>query len=104
MITAEEMFNYLSSLNENSIIFTNHFLENYKKRGNDLPIKEEIIKIILSQCPEYIVYQDDNKFKVFYILTEKYDLVIVMVVRVINPNTIRLITVYKQKAHRRFRT
>jgi uncharacterized phosphosugar-binding protein len=52
--------------------------------------------------PVYVEYQrKDGRFKVYYNVTEKYDLIIVLSLSASNPIKVELITIYKQEAKRR---
>ena len=60
----------------------------------------EFRKILLNSFPVYIDYQennelkDENEYKVFYNINEKYDIVVVLSLICSNPIKIKIITVY----------
>jgi hypothetical protein len=102
-LTAEELFTYLSAISENNIKFRPHFLDRLETRSNGVvPDESGVKKILINTRPVYVEYQSkDGRFKVYYNVTEKYDLIIVMSLSAASPIKIELTTIYKQEAKRR---
>lgn len=113
MLTAEEIYALLSTTDKKNIEFKTHFLDRLKTRarsGNGIPNDIiELKKILLNTCPTHVAYQENNKFKdeneyqVFYNITEKYDLCVVLSLIFSNPIKIKFITLYPQKVNRRLK-
>lgn len=106
MYNEEELFKLLSTTNKTNFEFKRHFLDRLKLRAqnsNAVPDDiTEIQKILLNRCPVYVDYQGDDEYKVFYDISEKYDLVIILWLQVSSGSKIKLITVYPQPVKRRF--
>lgn len=106
MYNAEDLFKLLSTTNKTNLEFKTHFLDRLKLRAQNNNVVPdnitEIQKILLNRCPVYVDYQGNNEYKVFYDISEKYDLVIILWLRVSSDSKIKLITVYPQPVKRRF--
>jgi len=99
----EDIINFLKNIDRTNLIETRHFRKHIDE--NIPEISSVINDYILKQKPVGILRQDNTKFKLYYELDEKYDLIVVISVNVKseNPITISLITCFKQKASRRVR-
>jgi hypothetical protein len=51
----------------------------------------------------HVISKENNTFNVYYNLTEKYDLVVVLVITSFNPTKIKFITLFPKHAARRFK-
>ena len=111
MLTAEEIYELLCITNEKNIEYRVHFVKRLETRArisdiipNDIA---EFKKILLNRCPVYVDYQennelkDENEYRVFYNITEKYDLVVVLSLVSCSPIKIKFITLYQQNVNRR---
>ena len=98
-----EVLNLLSRSKEENITISIHFMERYENRKNKLPDLSEIIKILINKTPVGILKQSENKFRLYYELDEKYDLIIVISVWNVNPIEINLVTTYPQEKKKRER-
>jgi len=113
LFTDDEICKLLSTVNENNVEFKLHFLDRLIKRAqlcDSMPQNlKDFKKILLNSSPVYIDYQennelkDENEFRVFYNINEKYDIVIVLSLVNSNPVTIKFITVYPKHANRRLK-
>lgn len=84
------------------LITTSHFLEMLELRQNGIvPDFDGICVLMATQSPVKIEEQTDDKFKLFYSIDDKYDLIIVIVCIIISPSKVRLITVHQQESKRR---
>ena len=105
MYTREEIYYHLSSLQDENIRFTNHFLKRLQIRNKIgvtvLNDPEEIKKILLNRCPVYVECEEKDEYKVYYDVSDTQDLIIVLWLRVSSPVKIRLLTLYPQKVNRR---
>lgn len=111
LLTAEEIYKLLSTTDEKNTEYKSHFLYRLIKRAqicDSMPQNlTEIQKILLNRCPVYIDSQEnnelknENEYKVFYNINEKYDIVIVLSLIYSSPVKIKFITVYPQHANRR---
>lgn len=111
MLTPEEIYKLLSTSNEKNLEFKSHFLDRFIKRAQICDVMPqnltEVKKILLNSCPVYIDYQEnnelknENEYKVFYNINEKYDIVVILSVINSNPIKIKFITVYPQHTTRR---
>jgi len=114
LLTAEEIYKLLSTTDEKNTEYKSHFLNRLIKRAqlcDSMPQDlTEVQKILLNRCPIYIDYQEnnelknENEYKVFYNINEKYDIVIVLSLIHSTPIKIKFITVYPQHANRRSKT
>lgn len=107
MLTTDEIYEVLSTINEDGIEYKNHFLLRLNTRARISSVVpnnlEEIKKILLNRCPVYVDYQGNNEYKVFYDITDKRDLVVVLWLRVTSPTKIKFITLYPQDVRRRLK-
>lgn len=111
MFTTAEICKLLSTIDEKNTEFKLHFLDRLIKRSrlcDSMPRDlTDFKKILLNSNPVYIDYQENNKlkneneYKVFYNISEKYDIVIVLSLIKSNPVKIKFITVYPQHVNRR---
>lgn len=105
MFSKEGLFKVLSTLDNKNIECRRHFLDRLNIRGQTANIEikdvEEIKKILLNRCPVYVEYLTEDEYKLFYDITDKYDLVIIIYIYVSSPTKVRLITMYPQKVNRR---
>jgi ABC-type uncharacterized transport system permease subunit len=74
-----------------------------ESRKDKLPDISKIRNMLLTQKPVGILKQDVNKFRLYYELDEKYDLIIVISVWNTNPIEINLVTTYPQEKKKRER-
>lgn len=99
------MYKLLSTLDDANIECRTHFIDRFNIRGKTANIElrniDEMKKILLNTCPVYVEYQAKNEYKIFYDITEKHDLVIILFIHISSPTKVRLITMYPQKAARR---
>jgi hypothetical protein len=113
LLTADELFKLLSTTTEDNIEYKLHFLKRLTDRAQICDIIPEDLtefkKILLNSFPVYIDYQEDNElkdeneYKVFYNINEKYDIVVVLSLIYSNPTKIKIITVYPFHAKRRLK-
>ena len=111
MFTTGEICKLLSTVDERNAEFKLHFLDRLTKRAqlcDSMPQNlTDFKKILLNSFPVYIDYQennelkDENEYKVFYNIDEKYDIVIVLSLVQSDPVKIKFITVYPQHVNRR---
>lgn len=98
------VLDYLLKIKKENLRATRHFITRADERKNDiLPDSNDIFDIILNKKPVGILKQDINKFKLLYVLTEEYDLIIIISVKNPNPITINLITCFPEKSKKRRR-
>ena len=97
MMSTEEIFKYLSSKKESDLIFTKHFIDKYHERINEVPNIKVIVIMLLTCSPNFSEPEEEDKYKLYYNLTEESDLIIIIVLAE-NP---RLITLYSQPTYRR---
>jgi hypothetical protein len=86
-LTAEELFKLLTTTNESNIEYKLHFLKRLTNRAQICDVMPqdltEFKKILLNSYPVYIDHQEDNEFRdeneyrVFYNINEKYDIAVV---------------------------
>ena len=82
-------------------ITTHHFLEMLELRQNDIvPDFDGICALMATQKPVKIEKQTDDKFKLYYSIDNKYDLIVVVAI-IASPSKVRLITVHQQESKRR---
>lgn len=107
MSTAEEIYKLLSTVSEENIIYKKHFLERLdarSKKHNFIPDNiENLMEMIINTCPVHVISKENNEFNLYYNLTEKYDLVIVIVISFTNPINIKFIALFPKHATRRFK-
>jgi hypothetical protein len=113
LLTAKELFKLLSTTREDDIDYKLHFLKRLTDRAEicDIMPKDltEFKKILLNNFPVYIDYQEDNElkneneYKVFYNINEKYDIVVVLSLICSKPVKIKIITVYPFHVKRRLK-
>lgn len=113
MLTVEEMYKLLSSTDTKNMEYKSHFLKRLTTRAKICDVMPqdltEVQKILLNTSPVYIDYQEDNElanedeYRVFYNIDEKYDIVIVLSLINSNPVKIKFITVYPQRVNRRLK-
>jgi hypothetical protein len=104
--TLEEIYHYLSSLHDENITLTYHFVKRFETRyrigKTVLKDAEEIKKILLNTRPVYVEEgKQKGEYKVYYEMSEARDLIIVLCLRVASPVKISLITLYPQTINRR---
>ncbi|ACV25375.1 hypothetical protein QIT38_gp35 [Methanocaldococcus fervens tailed virus 1] len=99
----DEVIEILSEIEEENITITNHFIERCESRKDKLPNISKIKNMLLTQKPVGILKQSGNKFRLYYELDEKYDLIIVISVWNTNPIEINLVTTYPQEKKKRER-
>ena len=97
MMNAEEIFKCLSSKKESDLIFTKHFIDRYHERINEVPNIKVIANMLLTCSPNFSEPEEEDKYKLYYNLTEESDLIIIIVLAK-NP---RLLTLYSQPTYRR---
>jgi hypothetical protein len=113
LLTAEKLFKLLSTTDKDNLEYKLHFLDRLTKRAQICDIMPQDLtdfrKILLNSFPVYIDYQEDNElkdeneYKVFYNINEKYDIVVVLSLICSNPVKIKIITVYPFHAKRRLK-
>ena len=82
---------------ESDLIFTKHFIDKYHERINEVPNIKVIVSMLLTCSPNFSEPEEEDKYKLYYNLTEESDLIIIIVLAE-NP---RLITLYSQPTYRR---
>jgi len=97
MMNTEEIFKCLSSKKESDLIFTKHFIDRYHERINEVPNIKVIANMLLTCSPNFSEPEEEDKYKLYYNLTEESDLIIIIVLAK-NP---RLLTLYSQPTYRR---
>ena len=97
----EDIIRLLNDIGIDNLSETKHFPKHIEE--NIPEISSVINDYILSKKPVGILKQDDSKFKLYYELDDKYDLIIVISVKSESPITISLITCFKQASKRRVR-
>lgn len=84
------------------LIIAPHFITRLEQRRSDIVPDEKGLYILMStKKPVHVEEQSDDRFKLFYSIDAKYDLIINLSFRNSNPNKIVLITIYPQEAKRR---
>ncbi len=96
-----EVLKLLFKAKEDNITISNHFIERYENRKYKLPDLSEIINILTNKTPIGILKQSETKFRLYYELDEKYDIIIVISVWNTNPIIINLVTLYPQEKKKR---
>jgi hypothetical protein len=92
----------MSCAKNNTLIRTNHYINQVKLRQNGIvPDDDGIIYLMSTETPVHIEKQPNDRFKLFYIIDVTYDLIIVISIKSYSPRTINLITVHQQEAKRR---
>ena len=92
----------LSSIEIYDLVLTDHFKMKVEERGLDqLADVYQLRTMLTTEVPEKIVDQEENKFKMFYRINGKYDIILICAVRSENPVKISLVTSYKQDINRR---
>ncbi len=71
------------------------------RQNGIVPDFDGICVLMATQGPVKIEEQTDGKFKLFYSIDDKYDLIIVIVCIIASPSKVRLITVHQQESKRR---
>jgi hypothetical protein len=97
MMNTEEIFKCLSSKKESDLIFAKHFIDRYHERINEVPNIKVIANMLLTCSPNFSEPEEEDKYKLYYNLTEESDLIIIIVLAK-NP---RLLTLYSQPTYRR---
>jgi len=96
--------NYLSKIEIDNLRATYHFQERISERKSEIhPDLNEIYGIILKEAPIGILKQDEEKFKLYYEKTEKYDLIIILSIKNLNPLILNLVTCFLEDANKRRR-
>ena len=113
LFTADEIYKFLSKIDEKNTEFKSHFLDRFIKRAqicDSMPQDlTDFKKILLNSFPVYIDYQEnnelknENEYKVFYNINEKHDIVIVLSLIKSSPVKVKFITVYPQHVNRRLK-
>ncbi len=94
----------LSKIERENLRATHHFQERIGERKSDIhPDLNGICDIILNEKPVGILKQEEEKFKLYYEQTEKYDLIIIMSIKSINPVIFNLVTCFLEEAKKRRR-
>ena len=97
----EDVINILKNIDENNLIKTKHFIAQHNER---LPELDVIGDFILKKEFAGILKQDTNKFKIYYEIDEKHDLIVILCIKSTNPDIkISLITCFEQSSDRRVR-
>ncbi|WP_292374118.1 hypothetical protein [Methanosarcina sp. UBA411] len=92
----------MSCAKSNNLIFTSHSIDMLELRQNRIvPDKDGLRNLLSTQLPVYVEKQSNVKFKLFYSIDDKYDLITVVVHKSFNPDKISIITVHQQEAKRR---
>lgn len=92
----------MSCAKNNNLIFTLHYIEMVELRKNRIvPDNDGIRTLMSTQVPVHVEEQTKDKFKLFYSIDDKYDLIIVVSRKSLNPDKISIITVHQQEAKRR---
>lgn len=98
----KEFQELLSSIEIYDLIFTDHFKMRIEGRNLDqFADIDQLYQILTTETPKGIMNQEDNKFKLFYRINDKYDAVLVCAVRNESPVKLALVTGYKQEINRR---
>ncbi|UXM85430.1 hypothetical protein [Methanococcus aeolicus] len=97
----EDVINILKDIDKNNLVKTEHFISQHNERVPELDIIDDFI---LKKEFSGILKQDVAKFKLYYEIDEKYDLIILIDIKSTNPEVkINLITCIKQSSKRRVR-
>lgn len=96
--------NYLSKIEIDNLRATYHFQERIGERKSEIhPDLNEVYDIILKEKPIGILKQNEEKFKIYYEKTEKYDLIIILSIKNLNPVILNLVTCFLEDAKKRRR-
>lgn len=80
----------------------NHFLFRLKQRyGNKVPDKTGLYNLMSTRKPVYCKLQHDGRYKLFYNISPKYDIIVVLSCKRRGVHKIKLVTVYPQETKRR---
>lgn len=84
------------------LIIDPHFLIRLKERyGNKVPDEPGLYNLMSTIKPVYWKIQSEGKYKFFYNINTKYDLIVILSCKKIDLHKIILVTVYPQEAKRR---
>ncbi len=97
----EDIIDILKNIDMDNLIETSHFTKHINE--NIPEISSVINDYLLDKKPVGILKQDSSKFRLYYELDEKYDLIIVISIKSEDPVKISLITCFKQKSKKRVR-
>ena len=99
----DEVLNYIITAKKENFKETEHFKIKSERRKNKLPSRDELIYMLEDIKPVGILKQNSEKFKIYYELDEKYDIVIILSIKSIEPLSINLITTFPEKRSKRER-
>jgi len=99
----DNVLNCMINAKKDNFKETEHFKIKLKRRRDKLPNHGELISTLEGTKPVGILKQNEEKFKLYYELDERYDIVIIISVKSVEPISINLITTFPEKRSKRER-
>jgi len=103
MMEIDEVLNRIICAKKDNFNSTAHFNIKLERRKNKLPNYDKFVDMLESIKPIGIIKQNNEKFKIYYELDEKYDMVVILSIKSIKPLSINLITIFPEKRSKRER-